>query len=78
LRSFRFATRASTGSNIPVGPDIKFVPVEGDAALADGNFGQCGAHLDVKAIAIHAEVGRRIAITDKARRDHLCLTRTNV
>jgi hypothetical protein len=54
------------------------VPVEGDAALADRDFGQCGAHLDVKAIAIHAEVRRRVAITDKARGDHHGVRWTNL
>jgi hypothetical protein len=54
------------------------MPIESDTALADRDLGQRGAHLDVKAIAIHAEVRGRVAITDKARRDHRCLKRMDV
>jgi hypothetical protein len=42
------------------------VAVEGDAALTDRNFGQSRAHLAVEAVAVHAEIGGRIAIANEA------------
>ena len=47
--------------------------VKGDASTADGNFGEMGAHLGIKPIAVDAEVHRRIAMADKARLHALLL-----
>jgi len=42
-------------------PGIHFKAVESDALAADPELGQGRAHLPVKAVAIHAQVGRGIA-----------------
>jgi hypothetical protein len=47
--------------------------VERDTALADRDLGQGRTYLAVEAIPVYAQVGRGIAISDKARRDHLCV-----
>jgi hypothetical protein len=52
-----------------VGPGVQFKPVEGDALNANGDLGQEGADLGVEAIAVHAEVARRVAETEESRRD---------
>jgi len=70
LLSFRFATRASTDSNIRVCPGIEFLPIERDAALADGDLRQRRAYLVVEAVAVHTEVRGRVAVANEAREDH--------
>jgi hypothetical protein len=70
LLSFRFATRASTSRNIRVRPAVQLVAVKGDAALTDRDFGQLRADFAVEAVAIHPEVGGRVAVADEARQDH--------
>ena len=52
-----------------VHPGIHFKAVEGDALPADTELGQGRAHLPVKAVAVHAQVGRGIAEADQAGLD---------
>ena len=49
-----------------VHPGIHFKAVEGDTLAADTEFGQGGAYLLVKAVAVHTQVGRGIAESDQA------------
>jgi hypothetical protein len=57
-----------------VHPGIHFKAVEGDTLPADSEFGQAGAYLPVKAVAVHAQVSRGIAEADQARLDMHCLS----
>ena len=52
-----------------VHPGIHFKAVEGDSLPADSEFGQGGPHFLVKAVAVHAQVGRGIAKSDQAGLD---------
>jgi len=52
-----------------VHPGIHFKAVEGDTLPADPKFSQGGAHLTVKAVAVHAQVGRGVAEADQAGLD---------
>lgn len=59
-----------------VGPGVQVKPVKGDALHADGNFGQVRPHDGAENLAIHAEVGWRVAHADEAgihRMGHICL-----
>ena len=57
-----------------VHPGIHFKTVEGDTLPADTELGEGGAHLPVKAVAVHAQVGRGIAEADQAGLDLHALT----
>lgn len=57
-----------------VGPGVKVKPVERDALRPYGNLDEVGARLRGKHVLVHAEVGRRVAQPDEARKDH-CVTR---
>jgi len=46
---------------ILVYPGVHFKAVESDALLPDANLGEGRANLPVKAVAVHAQVGGRIA-----------------
>jgi hypothetical protein len=48
-------------------PRIQLKPIEGDATLADGNFGEVRAHLSVEAVSIHCEIRAGFTRTDPAR-----------
>lgn len=50
-------------------PGVKVKSIEGDAALADRDLGEARAHLGVEAVAVHAEVGRRVPEPDEAGED---------
>ena len=50
-------------------PGIHFKAVEGDTLPADTKFSQGGAHLAVKAVAVHAQVGGGIAKAEQAGLD---------
>jgi hypothetical protein len=50
-------------------PGIQFKSVEGDALLADTDFSQIRPYLGVEAVAVHAEVARRIAKANQSRND---------
>lgn len=50
-------------------PGVQFKSVEGDALLADTDFSQKRPYLGVEAIAIHAEIARRIAEANQSRND---------
>ena len=52
-----------------VHPGIDFKAIEGDTLLADPELGQGGAHLTVKAVAVHAQVAGGIAEADQAGLD---------
>lgn len=63
------ATRTSTGRNIRFCPRIQLQPVKANATITDRNFCEVGAHLGIKAIAVHTQIGRGIAVADDARED---------
>ncbi|MGB5761048.1 MAG: hypothetical protein WBM58_00705 [Sedimenticolaceae bacterium] len=42
-------------------PGVQFNSVEGDALIADWNFGEVRPHLGVEAIAVHAQIEGRVA-----------------
>ena len=48
-------------------PGVQFKSVEGDALFADTDFSQKGPHLGVEAVAVHAEIARRIAEANQSR-----------
>ena len=50
-------------------PRVQFKPVEGNALGADRDLGEIAADLGVEAVAIHAEVARRVAESDEAGED---------
>ena len=49
-------------------PAVEVKAIEGDALASDGDLSERRAHLGVEPVAVHAEVGRRIAQADEARR----------
>jgi hypothetical protein len=56
-----------------VGPGVEVKSIEGDAAIADRDFGEERSDFGVEAVAVHAEVGRRVAVADEAGKDlHGC------
>ena len=50
-------------------PGVQFKSVEGNALLADADYSEMRSHLGVEAVAVHAEIVRRVAETDQARCD---------
>ena len=52
-----------------VDPPVKFKTIKGHALAADADFGYQGTNLGVKAIAVHTQVTRGIAQTEKPRGD---------
>ena len=52
-----------------VHPGVHFKAVEGDALPADAELGEGRAHLPVKAVAVHTQVGRGVAEADQAGLD---------
>ena len=48
-----------------VDPPVKFKTIKGHALAADADFGYQGTNLGVKAIAVHTQVTRGIAQTEK-------------
>jgi len=50
-------------------PGVEFKSVEGDALLADANFHEIRTYLSIEAVAIHAQIERRIPEADQSRRD---------
>jgi hypothetical protein len=50
-------------------PRVQFKSVECHALDTDRDLGQIAADFGVEAVAVHAEVGRRVAETDKAGKD---------
>jgi len=56
-----------------VGPGVEVKAIEGDAAIADRDFGEERADLGIEPVAVHAEVGRGVAVADQAGKDlHGC------
>jgi len=56
-----------------VGPGVEVKAIEGDAAITDRDFGEERPHLGIEPVAVHAEVGRRVAVADQAGKDlHGC------
>jgi len=53
--------------DIVVNPAVQFKPVKGNGLLAEGDFGEQGAHFGVELVPVHAEIPRRIAQPDQAR-----------
>jgi hypothetical protein len=60
----RLATRAPSLTNIRVGPGVELLAIEGDAPAAERDFGERRANLGVEAVAVDAEVGWRVAVTE--------------
>jgi hypothetical protein len=54
-------TETPVALDILVRPGVEFKPIEGHALRADPKLGQAGADLRIEAIAVHADVERRIA-----------------
>jgi hypothetical protein len=54
------------GALVVVDPGVKVKSIERDAAVADRNVGDERAHLDVEAVAVHAEVGGCVPEPDEA------------
>lgn len=54
------------GALIVVDPGVKVKSIEGDAAITDRKLDDERAHLDVEAVAVHAEVGRCVPQPDEA------------
>ena len=52
-----------------VHPGIHFKAIEGDTLPANAELGQFRAYLPVKAVAVHAQVGRGIPESDQAGLD---------
>jgi len=50
-------------------PRVQFKPVEGNALGANRDLGEIAADFGVEAVAIHAEVSRRVAEPDEAGED---------
>ena len=50
-------------------PGIQVKPVESDALLTDRNFNEVWPHFLVEAITVHAEIERRIAQAQQARKE---------
>ncbi|HUV20256.1 MAG TPA: hypothetical protein VMZ32_00575 [Gammaproteobacteria bacterium] len=50
-------------------PGVQFKSVEGDALFADADFNEIRPYLGVEAVAVHAQVARRIAEADQPGRD---------
>ena len=48
-------------------PGVQFKSVESDSPTTDGDFGEVGPYLGIEAIAVHAEVKRRIAKANEPR-----------
>ena len=64
-----------------IDPRIEFKPIESNPLHADADLGERAAHLGVEAVAIHAEIARRVAKADQARQErgavaHVCHLRT--
>ena len=51
---------------ILIGPGVEVKAVEGNALVADRNFRDAGSNLAVESVAVHAEIGGRVAKTDEA------------
>ena len=52
-----------------IDPGVQFKSVEGNTLFADANFHEIRSYLGVEAVAVHAEVARRIPEADQSRRD---------
>ena len=52
---------------IVVCPAVKVKAIKGDSLHADAKLDECGTHLAIEAILVHAEETGRVAQTDKAR-----------
>jgi hypothetical protein len=50
-------------------PGVEFKSVEGDALFSDADFNEIRANLGIEAVAVHAQVARRIPEADQSRRD---------
>lgn len=57
---------------IVIDPGVEVKSIEGYAARADRYLRKRRAHLGVEAIAVHAEIARRVAVTDEARKNCHC------
>jgi hypothetical protein len=47
-----------------VGPGVEVKAIEGDAAIADRDFGEERPDFGVEPIAVHAEIPWRVAVPD--------------
>jgi hypothetical protein len=56
-----------------VGPGVEVKAIEGDAAIADRDFGEERPDFGVEPVAVHAEIRWRVAVPDQAGKDgHGC------
>lgn len=52
-----------------VGPGVEVKTIEGDAAIADRDFGEERPNLGIEPVAVHAEIRRCVALPDEAGKD---------
>jgi hypothetical protein len=62
-----FPCGTPVAGDILIEPGVEFKPIEADALPADGDFGHVRPHLGIESVAVHAEVGRRVAKAQDAR-----------
>ena len=48
-------------------PGVEFKSIEGDTLFADADFNEIRPYLGIEAVAIHAEVARRIPKANQSR-----------
>ena len=60
-----------------VRPRIEVKAIEGDSLDTDGDRGNAGPHVAIKAVLVHAEIGGRIPQAQEARR-HLFVVSPHV
>ena len=63
-----FPCGTPVAGDILIEPGVEFKAIEADALRADGDFGEKRTHLGIEAVAVHAEVGRRVANAQDARK----------
>jgi len=73
LRGALLNGRLTDAVLIVVRPGVEVKPIEGNAAIAYRDLGEKRAHLGVEAVAVHAEIRRRVAVSDETRQNgHGC------
>jgi len=61
------STGTPVAGDIVLHPGVQFKPVEGDTLPTDGNVGETRPDLAIEAVAVHAEIGWRVAKTYEPR-----------
>jgi len=69
----RFTGTTAVARTVCIDPGIQLHSIERDSSIADGDLMHKGAYLTIKAIAIHAQVGRGMPKAQKTRRKRKAL-----